>query len=311
MMRFIRVLALLSILAPGPAFLVEAQVDTKIAALQDSEPDILQTSAIIFNADLNAYQLQARNSASAVLVNNPTDAQIRNYYALACIYYATNGIPNPRTTELIPGAIIPKWSTETNWINTAQYCTWYGVTCNGSGDVVGIDLHENSIFGIFPNEVVLLKTSLQLLELYNNAFLYSVAPKWLSGMGELKYLFFGSTAFAHDGIPTDLSGATNLSKCSNHQFQNFNFNFNFNFNWTAVTSNSFHRLSNFCDILQTSPHEKQLNLIVPIPSGGTVQSVPMHLMVLITWSTSIWETTLTPTRVRLVVQLLSASSPCS
>jgi hypothetical protein len=73
-------------------------------------------------------------------------------------------------------------------------------------------MHENNIFGFFPNEVVLLKGSLQLLELYNNAFLYSVSPEWLSGMVELKYLYFGSTAFTHDGIPTQLSGCTNLSK---------------------------------------------------------------------------------------------------
>lgn len=204
-----KLIAFLHVALLLPAMIVDAQVSSKIESLQDTEPDILASAAIVFN--VNAYQTQARNSASAVLINNPSDAQIRNYYALACIYYATNGVPNPRTNELIPGATIPKWETD-DWINTEDYCTWFGVTCDSSGEVVGLDLHENSVFGIFPNEVVLLKGSLQLMELYNNAFLYSVAPKWLSGMSVLKYLYIGSTSFTHDGIPADLSGAKSLSK---------------------------------------------------------------------------------------------------
>jgi hypothetical protein len=199
------ILALLSLIVP---LTVGQTVVNTINNLQASEPTILDQAAL---SDSGSYQFQARQSA-ALYLSSPTTVEIRNYYALACIYYATNGVGNVRTDEIIPGAVIPTWLKDNEWIVNPDYCQWLGITCNAARNVVAIDLHENQLYGEWPNEVVLLKNNLQLIELFNNFFLHSVEPVWLTKMGELQFLFIGTTSFDYNGIPTYLNGCKKLRK---------------------------------------------------------------------------------------------------
>jgi hypothetical protein len=259
MMKTLACLALLASLVVGQ------DIASTIATLQASQPGILVTGAL---SNVNSYQSKAKQSALNNL-SNPTALQIGNYYALACIYYATNGVGNPRTEELIKSAPIPNWITENNWL-TSNYCNWWGITCS-AGNVIGIDLHENNLYGTWPPEVVLLKDQLQLIELFNNFFHHSTDPKWIAEMTELKFLYFGTTSWEYPGVPTYINGARKLSKSIVH------------------STSSVSRQINEILILTCLP-STQLKLTCPIPSGLGVLFVLRHLLISQLSSILIWGT---------------------
>ena len=58
--------------------------------------------------------------------------------ALAAFYNATDG---------------PNWANNSGWLSSAPLGEWHGVTTNGSGRVVRLDLTENSLSGQIPGEL--------------------------------------------------------------------------------------------------------------------------------------------------------------
>jgi len=160
-------------------------------------------------SDRNSYQTRAQRNANAYM-QGKTEDQIRNYYVLSCIYIATNGVSNPRTENDMPGQRIPRWTRSDQWIINPDYCRWRGVKCDRNDNVREIDLHSNNLHGSWPNEVALLGDSLELLELFDNYYLYSIEPKWMLKMSELQFLYFGTTSFEARGASPYLKGCTEL-----------------------------------------------------------------------------------------------------
>ena len=58
--------------------------------------------------------------------------------ALVAFYNATDG---------------PNWANNSGWLSSAPLGEWHGVTTNGSGRVVRLDLRENSLSGQIPGEL--------------------------------------------------------------------------------------------------------------------------------------------------------------
>jgi hypothetical protein len=197
-----KVVALLAFFVPS----VVANVFERVTAIHAGER-ILSTS--VFGSP-TTYQSLARDATAANLSDSASDLTIRNYYGLACIYFATNGVGNVKTASIIPGAPIPNWLTD-DWL-TGDYCNWHGITCDGSKNVISIDLNTNQLYGTWPDEIVLLKSSLRYVDLYNNFFLYSLDPAWMGEMGQLEYLFFGTTSFESNGVSDYLAGCKKLRK---------------------------------------------------------------------------------------------------
>lgn len=134
-------------------------------------------------------------------------------YALACIYYATNSVSTIYTdVEYGIGKKVPGWITEDGWLNDPDECTWYRIICNNEGLVTAITLASNQLSGTFPREVILLHQSLLRLDLYDNIVFNEgdEGNSWLGELTSLKYLFYGSTNFAYDGIPTEINRLTDL-----------------------------------------------------------------------------------------------------
>lgn len=50
---------------------------------------------------------------------------IMQKYSLAVLYYSTNG---------------DSWAGKDKWLTTYDECAWYGITCDGSGEIIGINL---------------------------------------------------------------------------------------------------------------------------------------------------------------------------
>lgn len=144
------------------------------------------------------------------------DEQILQTYALACIYFSTNAVRSAWTDfHYGPDVALPGWFSNRGWVQNAdEVCNWYGVTCNDEMRVEKIELDTNGLTGSFPSEVALLKDSLKYLDLYNNLVHNKddEGNAWLGELVNIEKLFYGTTSFEYDGIPTEIGLLTNLQE---------------------------------------------------------------------------------------------------
>jgi hypothetical protein len=148
--------------------------------------------------DPNSYQSQALlRTEQQEGVESFTDEKLTQYYALYCIYNATNQVPTS-ITDMDPrfdGIPFPRWLVETGWDQTnVDPCDgWFGIACDAEGRVETIDLFENLLTGSFPPEVTLLSLdgpaatgagNLFRLDLFRNEFLYNNNDNsWFTDLG--------------------------------------------------------------------------------------------------------------------------------
>lgn len=221
------VISLASLFGSASAQLTATGVDNFILQFQGSRPAVLSSPAAVFDCPncADSYQSKARAKTVADLAGqNVVALNVRQYYVLACIYYATNGQSNPRTNAIIPGEPIPSWTTD-DWFSTTDYCQWFGIACfntlastadqetqEAQEMVVEINLSNNNLYGQFPNEVALLSASLIAIDLFGNFFHWCGDYRWMNALGKLEALFFGSTSWDADGVPFVLRFLTKLRK---------------------------------------------------------------------------------------------------
>ena len=66
---------------------------------------------------------------------------------LVALYNATNG---------------PSWDNNEGWLSDEPVGQWYGVTTDGSGRVIFLDLHKNRLSGEMPPELANLANLIEL-----------------------------------------------------------------------------------------------------------------------------------------------------
>jgi hypothetical protein len=148
---------------------------------------------------------------------SPTaDEKYITYYSLACIWYSTAGISNPLTDmQFGVGTAVPNWISATNWTTDTDYCTWHGISCDASGNVVTIDLINNRLSGSLPAETQLVGSAIETIDLFGNFLLFNdgdFGNAWLGKMTTLKNLYYGETGFQYPGIPSEIGLLTNLQE---------------------------------------------------------------------------------------------------
>jgi hypothetical protein len=149
-------------------------------------------------ADPESYQSKALARTEAqVGAEEFTDAKLVQYYALYCIYSATNGVPNLITDSIaeFQGSPFPGWISATGWRrNNLDPCNgWLGITCDIQGRVTDFAMVENLMTGFIPEEVTLLASdgpsatgagNLTYFEVYKNPFLFNnFDNSWMSNLG--------------------------------------------------------------------------------------------------------------------------------
>lgn len=86
------------------------------------------------------------------LVVKASSQQFAQRYALAVLYYATQGDE--------------KWEIKTDWMSGKHECSWYGVVCGDTPldrhTVVGLDLGFNQLNGLLPRELALLQNIIEV-----------------------------------------------------------------------------------------------------------------------------------------------------
>ncbi len=114
--------------------------------------------------------------------------------ALVALYNTTDG---------------PNWTNHTNWLQTSDVCTWYGVNCRIQNDGVPRELllGSNNLRGVLPVEVGSLD-SLRMLHLFQND-LSGQIPASLGGLPELQELVANHNAFS-GAIPDELGSLGSL-----------------------------------------------------------------------------------------------------
>ena len=146
----------------------------------------------------------------------PTGSVETDREALVELYNATGG---------------PNWTNRTGWLSSAPMGEWHGVTTDGKGRVVRIDLGRNELNGQLPDEVGNL-AELTYLALWGNDLsgpvpsslrrlshlrgldvggnqLTGSLPSWLGDLTGLTYLSLWGNKF-ESSIPPDLGNLANL-----------------------------------------------------------------------------------------------------
>ncbi|MFS7976852.1 putative leucine-rich repeat-containing, plant-type, leucine-rich repeat domain superfamily [Helianthus anomalus] len=89
--------------------------------------------------------------------------------------------------------------------NATDCCAWGGVACSSSGQVIGLDLSNETIYvGIDDSSVLFNLKNLESLNLAANNFNFSQIPSRFSSFASLKYLNLSNSLFSGQ-IPGELS----------------------------------------------------------------------------------------------------------
>eukprot|EP00339_Tiarina_fusa_P004892 CAMPEP_0116998044 /NCGR_PEP_ID=MMETSP0472-20121206/1258_1 /TAXON_ID=693140 ORGANISM="Tiarina fusus, Strain LIS" /NCGR_SAMPLE_ID=MMETSP0472 /ASSEMBLY_ACC=CAM_ASM_000603 /LENGTH=482 /DNA_ID=CAMNT_0004697087 /DNA_START=121 /DNA_END=1569 /DNA_ORIENTATION=+ len=199
---------------PGPTPTYASEVRDSVFAIarfggsEFDDPDSYQSRALgwVLTQDLPATDIPLSR-----------EDQASQLYALACIYYNTYATRSDWTDfHFGPDVAIPGWFNNRGWLISAnEVCTgWYGISCNEEGKVSKIELDTNGLTGYFPPETALLADSLTYLDLFSNLVHNrgDLGNSWLGEMTNIEYLFYGTTSFEYDGVPTEIGLLTNLKE---------------------------------------------------------------------------------------------------
>lgn len=125
--------------------------------------------------------------------------RILQRYALASLFFASSG-----------------WENDAGWLENADECTWYGITCEQQdlgGEigvqnvVVRVEMENNGVQAITPDLALLVRTA--VLNFSDNPLEGNI-PSSISKLTELREMFFDDCRMSGDLSAMDWSGLTNL-----------------------------------------------------------------------------------------------------
>ena len=131
------------------------------------------------------------------LTSSPEQARILSRYAMATLYYSTNGAG---------------WRKSQNWLSTSHISTWYPGNFNNSDanlNVLKLDLRANRLIGTLPDELVFL-SSLQVIDIRRNQLTGSI-PSEIARLVNLKELILKKNNLTNS-LPPSFQSLSNLGK---------------------------------------------------------------------------------------------------
>ncbi|MEE4359737.1 MAG: hypothetical protein V2I97_24920 [Desulfococcaceae bacterium] len=100
------------------------------------------------------------------------------------------------------------WNNNEGWLGPeGTECSWYGITCDGSGNVTSIDLRSNNLQGSIPAEIGNL-TNLSSFVLYQNQ-LSGTIPAEIANLINLTLLWLGENQL-NGTVPGEIGNLINL-----------------------------------------------------------------------------------------------------
>ena len=167
----------------------------------DSEPAIISEPAVPHPESTNAVTLMSTppltlpptntfapvQTASPVVEEQANPVVELDRAALVALYNTTDGL---------------NWTNNLNWLSSQPIGTWYGVTSDGTGRVIHLELYENGLSGQVPPELGNLD-NLTVLHIYGNRLSGRVTQDFLSGIENLTWLSLGGNRLT-GCVPSDL-----------------------------------------------------------------------------------------------------------
>ena len=166
---------------------------------RDTLPEYTRTAMAQDDASPQARAIQWLASTPLSILSNYTTQRMTQRFAMATLYYATNG---------------EYWLRKDGWLTFEHECKWYASyytdppCARGSEDVVSILMADNKLNGTLPLELGLL-TTLQILSFLMNPFLAGTIPTTLAQLTHLTDLVLGYNDLSGT-FPQYLTGMTDL-----------------------------------------------------------------------------------------------------
>ncbi|KAL3903449.1 MAG: hypothetical protein SGILL_010441, partial [Bacillariaceae sp.] len=177
---------------PGPTDApTDAVTTTESAALATLGPVVYDSSLLM---DPTTPEGEAYADVVAQGLTDPQE--IVQKYSLLTFFHASNG---------------DGWVQKNGWKSqAAEECSWHGVACDASGNVVSLSLSNNRLIGVIPHDVCLM-TSMQHFIVPAND-LIGALPDCFGDMTNLQELHV--TGNFLDSLPTMLYSLPNLTRLS-------------------------------------------------------------------------------------------------
>ena len=102
----------------------------------------------------------------------------------------------------------PNWDQNENWLSDQPVAEWYGVTTDGNGRVIFLDLPKNQLSGEMPPELGNFANLIEL-NLRENQLIGEIPPE-LGNLANLRYLGLHGNRLS-GGIPPELGNLANLT----------------------------------------------------------------------------------------------------
>jgi hypothetical protein len=178
-------------------------------------PTKIESSTNLFNLIIEAYPqgqlaLEDPNSPQAKALKwlesstNSGISEVQSFlqrYALATVYYSTNG---------------DDWIDNTGWLSERDECNWMSTAasiCDELGKYAKLDLQENNLVGTLPAELGILSDTLRSINTRTNYLSGEIPSPMISDLAKLEVLDLSSNSFS--GVLTkQLFDATSLTRLS-------------------------------------------------------------------------------------------------
>ena len=179
--------------------------------------DVIRPIALFGGAkfeDPDSYQSQDLNWLCSSDAAGLSDDRLIQRYSLASIYYATFNVSTSFTDIAFGRGFVFPWAVSGTWLSDDNECTWgRQLMCDANNFVIFLDLFSNLITGEFPPEVVLLKSTLQVLDLGTNQVFTdgAIFNPFLGELTELLDLRYDDTNFQNNqGVPSQIGNLKKL-----------------------------------------------------------------------------------------------------
>lgn len=149
-------------------------------------------------------QTQALISISMIMSsasNGNGMGDILTQYALSVFFFGANG---------------REWNSNQGWIEDADFCNWYGLTCSESEEVVEIHFDNNNLLGSLSDELYLLE-SLKKVTLIERKF-DGTLSSMIGKLTNLELLQFWGSGLMQRPLPPEIGKLTKLASLYLHDY---------------------------------------------------------------------------------------------
>jgi hypothetical protein len=179
---------------------ISASSNVSLFQLQSCSPP---NQALVWLASGDGSDATIVSSSSSSSSTHPS-VNLQQRYSLALLFILWNG---------------PSWDTASGWLSSDNECTWYGVTCADSEQIVtDLALSSNHLVGGLTGDIAQL-VNLTNLALDGNNFQNSPIPSEIGLLTNLQYLVLSSSSI-RGSLPTEffmLGNALEIFQADNNQ----------------------------------------------------------------------------------------------